>query len=50
MPDHADSLGFVVQISLRANLDNQVVDNGVPIGGRVGPLIEFVVDGCLTTT
>jgi hypothetical protein len=49
MSDHADSLGFVGWISLRANPDDRVVINGVPIGGRVRPSIEFVVAGCLTT-
>jgi hypothetical protein len=33
--DHADSLGFVVRISLRANLEDRVVIDGVPIVGRV---------------
>jgi hypothetical protein len=48
-PDHADSLGFVAWISLRANTDDRIVINGVPISGRVRPSIEFVVAGCLTT-
>jgi hypothetical protein len=48
MPDHTDSLGFIVRISLRANPDDRVVVDGVPIGGRAGPSIEFVVAGCLT--
>jgi hypothetical protein len=48
-PDHADSLGFVVQISLRANPDDRVVIDGVPIGGRVGPSIGFVIASCLMT-
>jgi hypothetical protein len=47
-PDHADSLGFVVRISLRANPDDRVVIDGVPIGGRARPLIGFIVAGCLT--
>jgi hypothetical protein len=49
MPDHADSLGFVIRISLRANPDDRVVINGVPIGGRDGLSIGFVVAGCLMT-
>jgi hypothetical protein len=49
MPDHADSLGFVIRISLRVNPDDQVVINGVPIGGRAGLSIRFVVVGCLMT-
>jgi hypothetical protein len=40
-------LGFVVQISVRANPDDQVVVDVVPIGGCDGPLIGFVVAGCL---
>jgi hypothetical protein len=39
---HVDSLGFVVRISLRANPDDRVVINGVPISGRAylwSPLI-----------
>jgi hypothetical protein len=47
-PGHADSSGFVVWISLRANPDDQVVIDGVPISGRTGPSIEFVIVGCLT--
>jgi hypothetical protein len=50
MPDHADFWDFVVQISLRANSYDRVVIDGVPIGGRAGPSIGFVVAGCLTTT
>jgi hypothetical protein len=49
MPDHADSSGFVVQISLRANSEEQLVINGVPIGGRAKLSIRFVVTGCLMT-
>jgi hypothetical protein len=49
MPDHADSSDFVVRISLRANPDDRVVINGVPIGGRAGLSIGFVVACCLTT-
>jgi hypothetical protein len=48
MPDHVDSLGFVVRISLRANPDDRIVVEGVLIGGRTGPSIRFVVPGCLT--
>jgi hypothetical protein len=47
--DHADSLGFVVRISLRANPEDRVVVDGVSISGRVGPSIGSVVAGCLTT-
>jgi hypothetical protein len=47
MPDHADSLGFVVRISLRTNSEDRVVIDGVPIGGHVGLSIGFVVAGCL---
>jgi hypothetical protein len=46
--DHVDSSGFVVRISLRANLDDRVVIDGVSIDGHVGPSIRFVVAGCLT--
>jgi hypothetical protein len=42
-------LGFVIRISLRVNPDDQVVINGVPIGGRAGLSIRFVVVGCLMT-
>jgi hypothetical protein len=48
MLDHADSLGFVVRISLRANPEDWVVVDGVPIGGHVGPSISSVVAGWLT--
>jgi hypothetical protein len=44
----AYSLGFIVQISVRTNPDDRVVIDEVPIGGRVGPSIGFVVAGCLT--
>jgi hypothetical protein len=44
-----DSSGFVVRISLRANLNDPIVIDGVPIGDRAGLSIGFVVDGCLTT-
>jgi hypothetical protein len=30
-------------------MDDQVVIDGVPIGGHVGPSIGFVIAGCLTT-
>jgi hypothetical protein len=33
----------------KANPDDQVVVDGVPIGGRTGPSIEFIVAGCLMT-
>jgi hypothetical protein len=49
MPDHADSSGFVVRISLRANPDDQVVIDGVLVVGRAGLSIGFVIVGCLTT-
>jgi hypothetical protein len=48
--DHADSSVFIVWISLRANLDDRVVVDGVPIDGRVGPSIRFIVADCLTAT
>jgi hypothetical protein len=48
MPDCADSSSFVVQISPRANPEDQVVVDGVLIGSRVGPLIGFVIASCLT--
>jgi hypothetical protein len=46
MPDHADSSGFLVQISPMANPEDRVVIDGVPIGGRVGPSIGSVIAGC----
>jgi hypothetical protein len=49
MPDHTESLGFIVRISLRANLDDWVVVDGVPIGSRAGPSIRFIVASYLTT-
>jgi hypothetical protein len=49
MLDHADSSGFIVWISPRANPDDRVVINRVLIGGRTGLLIGFVVACCLTT-
>jgi hypothetical protein len=39
----AYSSGFIVQISVRANLDDRVVVDEVPIGGRIGPLISLFV-------
>jgi hypothetical protein len=48
MPNHTDSSGFVVRISLRANLDDRVVIDVVSIGGHAGPLIRFVVADRLT--
>jgi hypothetical protein len=42
--DHDDFSGFIVRISLMANSDDQVVIDGVPIGGRAEPSIRFVVD------
>jgi hypothetical protein len=41
--------GFAVQISLKANPDDRVLVDGIPIGGRAGPSIRFVVVDCLTT-
>jgi hypothetical protein len=49
MLDHAESLGSVVRISLRANPEDRVVVDGVPIDGRVRPSIESVIAGCLAT-
>jgi hypothetical protein len=46
--DHANSSCFIVQIPLRANRDDQVVIDGVPIGGHARLSIRFVVAGCLT--
>jgi hypothetical protein len=43
MPDHVDSACFIVQISPRANLEDQVVIDGVTIGGRAGLSIGSVV-------
>jgi hypothetical protein len=39
----AYSSGFIVQISVRANPDDRVVIDEVPIDGRVGPLIRFFI-------
>jgi hypothetical protein len=46
----AYSSGFIIRISVRANLNDQVVIDEVPIGGRVGPSIGSIVAGCLTAT
>jgi hypothetical protein len=48
MSDHVYSSVFFVRISLRANPKDRAVIDGVPIGGRAGLLIEFVIVGCLT--
>jgi hypothetical protein len=50
MPDHVDSSGFIVRISLRANPKDWVVIDGVSIGGRARLSIGFVVTSYLTTT
>jgi hypothetical protein len=50
MPDHADSSGFIVQISPKANPEDRVIIDGVPIDGHVGRSIKFVVAGCLIAT
>jgi hypothetical protein len=42
-PDHVDSSSFLVQFSPRANSEDRVVIDGVPIGGRVGPSIRSVI-------
>jgi hypothetical protein len=47
MPDHAESSGFIIRNSLRANPDDRVVVDGVPFGGHTGPSIGFVIYGCL---
>jgi hypothetical protein len=47
-PDHANSSGFVVWISSRANLEDWVVIDGVPIDSRARLSIGFVVADCLT--
>jgi hypothetical protein len=39
----AYSLGFIVQISVRANPDDWVVVDEVPVGGRVGSSIKFFI-------
>jgi hypothetical protein len=44
----AYSLGFIVRISVRANPDDRVVIDEVPIGGRVRPSVGSVIAGCLT--
>jgi hypothetical protein len=48
MLDHIDSSGFIVRISLRANPEDRVVIDEVPISGRVRPSIRYVVAGCQT--
>jgi hypothetical protein len=48
MLDHADSSGFVIQISPRGNLKDQVVIDVFLIGDRAELSIGFVVAGCLT--
>jgi hypothetical protein len=47
MSDHADSSGFVVQISQRANPEDWVVVDGILIDDFVGPSIGSIVAGCL---
>jgi hypothetical protein len=44
----AYSSGFIVRISVRANPDDRVVNDEVPISGPVGPSIGSVIAGCLT--
>jgi hypothetical protein len=46
-PNHIDSSGFAVRISLRANPDDRVVIDKVSIGGRARPSMWFVITGCL---
>jgi hypothetical protein len=46
----AYSSGFIIQISVRANPDDRVVIDEVPIVGCVGPSIRSVIAGCLTAT
>jgi hypothetical protein len=48
MPNHANSSGFIVRISLRANSEGRVVVDGLTIDGHAGLSIGFVVTGCLT--
>jgi hypothetical protein len=45
MPDHADSSGFFVRISPRANPENRVVIDRVPISSHAELSIGFVVAG-----
>jgi hypothetical protein len=47
-PYHADFLGFVAWISVRANPDDRVIINEVLIGSHARPSIGFVIAGCLT--
>jgi hypothetical protein len=44
--DHVDSSGFLVWISPRANSEDRVVIDRVPISGRTGLLIGSVIAGC----
>jgi hypothetical protein len=44
----AYSSGFIIWISVRANPNNRVVVDEVPISGHVGPSIGSVIAGCLT--
>jgi hypothetical protein len=46
---NAYSSGFIVRILVRVNPDDRVVVDEVPIGGRIGPSIGFIVASCLTT-
>jgi hypothetical protein len=46
----ACSSGSIVRISVRANPDDKVVVDEVPVGGHVGPSIKSVIAGCLTAT
>jgi hypothetical protein len=46
--DHANFLGFIVRISLRANPNDRVVIDRVLIGGRAAPSNGFIIAGCLT--
>jgi hypothetical protein len=47
--NHANSLGFIVRISPRANPKDWVVIDGVPIGSRNGLSIRFIIAGYLMT-
>jgi hypothetical protein len=49
-PDQANSLGFVVWISSRANLEDWIAVDGVLIDSSARLSIGFVVAGCLTVT
>jgi hypothetical protein len=48
--DHADSLVFIIRISLRANSEDRVVVYEIPIDSCVGLSIKFVVAACVTAT